>query len=1161
MMLFRALAYVLVLFASCSSLAADEPVRTVYDCAYTRQPPTIDGDLSDAGWSSAARAVIRPLNLPNTPPTRASVTAALLWDDAHLYFSAVIHDDSPVQTHAQRDDRVWEDDCFEIYLNPSGDGSVYYELDINSSGAIWDSMGLPHHRGRIQLIRSWTAASLEAKTQAIDGGWQVEGRVRFDELVGADRVPPMHGDRWPANLFYLDTPLGERVQATLAWNPTDRFNDVSKFGELRFVDYAGEAQRQRQIALGQRAAQRKLMDAGAPLFTVQSSLRPGGSRSGDYPPSRSGNGWRSDKGFGRVTFTPAENAEPEYWRIAPNGGDDATVIQCPAPGDGVLVVLARLTPAAGDANHQAGADGTRLTLGVQDQQATLHPRGAQWHGAALPVRQGQTVRLTLDCGAAGHTSFDITQVIARVVPADALDPRLGEGWSALGSPLLVEQVQDDARGSVLHVVADDAISGARRDLPAVPDARLYRITGWVRSGLRGITRGHVGIDFLDGSGQFLRQASTRHKLEDYLRWGVYNFGGTSEWTRFVTYAYDPPRQATTLRLWLGVNAWEAPDAAGEAWFADVQVQAVNPDESLPLGFPPLRWVDDAPAPRPGRGDFLLSRTPIERYQLPGMPPPVTRDDAELDILAWPGTAAPASFTLHAIRDTRDVQVTVSDLTGKGGAVIASSAVELRRVVYLPRKAGLMTTHEYLLTPTYLEPLTRLEVGSGQSQQCWLTVRVPGDARPGRYEGTLRVTPGHGRARSLRVRLDVLPIEPQTRPDLLAGFYCNYMPDQSPQQLRQIFDDMRDHGMTCAFQFNPNFHLPIERDSTGRAIIRWDQRNQLAELLDTYRDAGFRQTLLMIVPTSILEASRSAGPRFGEVYADLFKQVREEGQRRGWAPFAVVPADEGYPYPYAPSRFELTALSAPALRLAGVPVALHSMNHPTAGGFRFEQQFEHLCDLVLVTTCHAPATGGAYRGYANWDQYRVAMQRQGKRVMIYNPDTTGQHPESMRFIYGVGLWKLQADGVSNWHYRENEGERAYALRRVQGSASMDHVLPAWGSQAGGPTLAWEAAREGNKDYQVLYTLDRLIRSALDSGDARRQALARQAGDEVQALLSRVRFDTIDPVSELTLPRWARRSLGKDDVAQVHGELKIDNGLELADYDRLRHLACRWILALQ
>lgn len=1115
------------------------PVRKAYDCLRASAPPSLDANLSDACWQDAPWALLG----------QTQARAKLLWDEVYLYFAAEITDATPRCVHKDRDANVWEDDCFEIYLSPGPAGGGHcYEMDFNSASAIFDALRFP------RLLPGWTAPSLDVRARPRAGGWTLEGRVRLSEFVGASRLPPRHDDRWRANFFYLDAPSKGGRQAEHAWNPTGQFEDVSRFGVLRFVDHEGHAksQRDRELAAFLQESGRLANAVSPRAFAVSSAA------TGPYP--RAETGWRPKSGFGRASALKPAKGGPPSWCVQPNAGDDPTRIEFAAERDGVLVVLGRLLPSATPFLDKGEADGVWFAARAPDQSARLRFEDTDWRAAALNVRKGDPIHLTVDAGPAHNPMADSAQLAILFAEPGVLDPGLPRGWRPFGEKGLV-RLSAAERGA-FRVIATDHFTGARRDVPAVPGARLYKVTGQVRGELTGTTRAHVGIDYLDKDGKFLRQATTRDSLRDHLRWGLHNFSGTSDWSRFVAYAYDVPPEAATLSLWLGVNAWDVPDAAGRAWFADLEVEAVPRDERFLLGFPPLMWTPDRSAPSRKHG-YLLSRTPITAYQLPTMQPPRAKDERALETIAWPGAIEPVSFTIHAFEDLGDVRVEVSDLKTDGKATIPASRIDVRKVCYLDRKRDLMMSHEYLLSPNHLEPFEKLTVAPNRSQQCWLTLHVPADAPPGRYLGGVHIVPQRGGAKAMKLAVDVLPLRPQARPGLLLGMYSYFLKDETPAQLRARLEDMRAHGMTSTFQFNGDLKIPIRRDPEGRPVIRWDQPNQLAELFDGYRDAGFVEPLLLLAPDAIFEAARTFGGemRFAAVYRDLFEQVRTEAGRRKWPAFVVAPYDEAYPYPVADARFERARRCAPALRAAGIPVALHALNHPTARAVRFTREFENWTDVNLLTFCHSPvAIGPAYRGYDSWAQYRDAMRSQGQRVLFYNPDTTGVHPEAMRFIYGIGLWQSQADGVFDWHYCEQPTGGAYRLSQKQHSAPMDFVFPAVDSHAGGPTIGWEAAREGAKDSQLLYTLARLVERARRSPDPDLRRKAEMAGEEVSRFLGRLRFDRLDSAGALTLGRWDAEEVDERGVKRLCGQFKIPNGFALEDYDRLRQMTCKWIVTL-
>ncbi len=103
---------------------------------------------------------------------------------------------------------------------------------------------------------------------------------------------------------------------------------------------------------------------------------------------------------------------------------------------------------------------------------------------------------------------------------------------------------------------------------------------------------------------------------------------------------------------------------------------------------------------------------------------------------------------------KDVKASMSDLAGPAGAVIPASAVALRYAAAdLPREAAVVNRFDSLLeTPPAEVPVRRKQPASvwvrtlpgepapvyGAVAPVWVTVKVPADARPGDYRGTLTI---------------------------------------------------------------------------------------------------------------------------------------------------------------------------------------------------------------------------------------------------------------------------------------------------------------------------------------------------------------------------------------------------------------------------------------
>lgn len=1138
-----------------------------YSCHRAEDCPVLDGDLSDPCWSAAEKAVVQWPSGGTGERKAPPADFRLLWDDVYLYFAAEVRNAAPHPKGAVRDDPVWEGDCIELTLNPAHRRGEYYEMDFSPAGVIWDSLWLCRPSGDSRTLRSWTAPSLECRTLACSSGWTLEGRVRLDEFLASGRMPPADGETWRLNVNYLEA-SAQGLQAVFSWSPTPELGSTEHFGMLRFVDprTMKDVQLQREMAQRHLGELREANSLAARLdeVTVRSKTGLPFKSTGD------GKGWTLPGTFGRFTVRPPKPGEPPAMvRAQPARGDDPTVIDFAAWAEGTLLVMGKLDRSGPSLLEKGDADGVWLYVDADGvRRATLRLISQDWQAERLAVRKGQALRLTVSAGPAANAVGDISAVGIYLLPTNADGPAAQPAaWEIFGEAARVR-----TEGAVWRLQAGDAFTGVHQWLPRSPENRLYRITGRVRTDLVDVSRAHVGLDYYTADKTFIRQASTRAPLDVHLRWGLYNASGRTAWHRFAAYAYHVPAKAAWLRLWCGVNAWETPGASGAAWFEDVRIEAVDPDPAWPLGFPPARWQPERGpvwSPEAEQSGYVVSAISYLEYVLPERTPARGIDDRRIGAFALPGWKEPISFTVHALRDLQGVKIDVTDLrkTDPQPAVIPADRVAVRQVRAIYKKRDLLMGNEYLLSPNHLEPFDSVDVPANRTQQFWLTVDVPADAPAGRYAAELRITPAGAPAKALHVDLEVLPVRTVPPRALIAGMYSYFGPEDTKPAILRDFRDMRDHGMTTTFAFHPGLRIPVEKAPDGQVRIQWNEANQLCDLMDAYCEAAFPAPLHLLTPTAFFEAAELYGgpcgsDAFAAVYRSLWSQVVAEKRARDWPDFVVAPYDEGYPYTFTEERFRRMRALTPPLSALGIPVATHAVNHPTPQAVAFEREFYPALNEILLTFCHPPVTvTESYRGFANWNAYCSRVQGDGKKLLYYNPDCTGVHPEAMRFVYGVGLWNRKADGVMDWHYRELPRDGGYGVSPVQGSAVLSFTFATAGEFRGGPTLGWEAAREGVKDYTLLHTLRTLVERAEASPAPDVRAMGAQAAREVDAFLNRLTFATMDTTGALSLPARFEHESWSDDWAHVlGGDFKVPNGFVIEDYDRLRRLVFEHILRL-
>ncbi len=123
-------------------------------------------------------------------------------------------DDGGVASLTKRDDPLWQEDVFEIFLSPADPPRLYYEFEVNLLGTLYDArVSSPDlSRATMRAETAWDCEGLVASVTRGPGRWSASLRIPLGELcVGAP--PPV----WRANFFRIDRGT---VDEHSAWSPT-----------------------------------------------------------------------------------------------------------------------------------------------------------------------------------------------------------------------------------------------------------------------------------------------------------------------------------------------------------------------------------------------------------------------------------------------------------------------------------------------------------------------------------------------------------------------------------------------------------------------------------------------------------------------------------------------------------------------------------------------------------------------------------------------------------------------------------------------------------------------------------------------------------------------------------------------------------------------------
>ncbi|HPH45161.1 MAG TPA: carbohydrate-binding family 9-like protein, partial [Candidatus Aminicenantes bacterium] len=134
-----------------------------YVCYRAAGPVTVDGDLDESVWEKAPwTEPFVDIEGGRRPKPRFRTMAKMLWDDRYFYIGAYLEEPNVWATLADHDAIIYQENDFEVFIDPDGDTHDYYELEINALNTVWDLFLVnPYRDGRPANIHSWEIPGLQ----------------------------------------------------------------------------------------------------------------------------------------------------------------------------------------------------------------------------------------------------------------------------------------------------------------------------------------------------------------------------------------------------------------------------------------------------------------------------------------------------------------------------------------------------------------------------------------------------------------------------------------------------------------------------------------------------------------------------------------------------------------------------------------------------------------------------------------------------------------------------------------------------------------------------------------------------------------------------------------------------------------------------------------
>ncbi|UYQ92617.1 carbohydrate-binding family 9-like protein [Chitinophaga horti] len=186
------------------------PEQLNYECLFTSDSITIDGKGNEATWRKAPWTEdFGDIEGAKKPKPVLRTRVKMLWNDRYLFVFAEMQEPALQASLHRRDTIIYQDNDFEIFIDPNGDTHQYFEIEVNAHNTIMDLfMAKPYRNGGNAMI-NWDVKGLHSAVQLYgtlnqpndrDSAWTVEMAIPFSALATyKERVRPQENTRWRIN--------------------------------------------------------------------------------------------------------------------------------------------------------------------------------------------------------------------------------------------------------------------------------------------------------------------------------------------------------------------------------------------------------------------------------------------------------------------------------------------------------------------------------------------------------------------------------------------------------------------------------------------------------------------------------------------------------------------------------------------------------------------------------------------------------------------------------------------------------------------------------------------------------------------------------------------------------------------------------------------------
>ena len=274
-----------------------------YVCHTALSPIKIDGVIDEqwqnAPWSDEFVDIEGNLKPAPQYPTQVK----MLWDAEYFYIAAKLIEPHIWANITQHDAVIFQDNDFEVFIDPDGDTHNYYEFEMNALNTFWDLILTKPYRDGVSTINSWEIPGIKTavkiygtlnNSRDVDSAWTIE--IAFPWKVLKECAPkiPTNGTQWRINFsrveWQADVVDGKYVKRTDAngkklpennwvWSPQGviAMHKPETWGYVQFSSktendvFVNHADEQIKWALRRVYLRQKLYESKFHMFTKKSA--------------------------------------------------------------------------------------------------------------------------------------------------------------------------------------------------------------------------------------------------------------------------------------------------------------------------------------------------------------------------------------------------------------------------------------------------------------------------------------------------------------------------------------------------------------------------------------------------------------------------------------------------------------------------------------------------------------------------------------------------------------------------------------------------------------------------------------------------------------------------------------------------------------------------